>query len=147
MTNWTELASGFTQPAGDVSALWIPVRDTFAGIPHLRIRATGSWSAIGGMLPQSGPDGLSGVAFEDAQLILAKCPAGALLGKFGGSSASHVIPADTTLEIAEQHPFAIGSHCVVKVPENGLGPLFVGFNCTYRPIAIQTLTIDFAKPG
>jgi len=148
MANWTVLAAAgnFTQQPGTVAAPWFPVMETLAGIPSLRIKATGSWNAIAGMLPGCGPDGVAGLVFDSTQLMLAGCPAGALLGKFGGSSASYVPPPAGSTAIAEGQPFAIGSYCVVKVPDNTLGPLFVGFNIVHRPVEVTAaLTLEFAK--
>ncbi len=148
MPNWNDLAPD--TPAienAEIAGRWVPVLEALPGGLHLRITASGLWAALGGMLPDCGPDGLSGLPFESAQLIIADCPVGALIGKFGGSSATHKAAAPEATALAEDVPFAIGSYCVVKVPEIAPGALLIGFNIVYRPVKVTRLALQLAKQG
>jgi hypothetical protein len=99
---------------------------------------------MGDLLPECGPDGLPAVPLQLDRLYLGDCPVGALIGKFGRSSAA-IVPAVAASAdpsaIVEGKAFAIGSYCAVKVPEKPGAPLFASFNCTLRPIRLITLKI------
>jgi len=143
-----------------VSTPWLCVIDAFRGYTHLRIVAEGTWCQSGGEIGTCDPDGLPGLLLRGDLLTLPDCPVGALIGKLGGSSANVSIPsADggnksathngaagdsaTTSpgSLAEGKAFAIGSYCVVTLPQNFIGPLFVSFNGLQRPVRISTLRI------
>lgn len=95
-------------PAGQ----WQKVLDVVAPKTTLRIEAKGEWT-VGGV--KCTPDGLL-VAPAESRSI-ADYPAGALLGKLGGSTAgSH-----------EGTVFAIGRYCIVESPDKA-SPLFVAVN-------------------
>lgn len=145
MPTWNDIALDRAEISNEgVVALWIPM---LHAVPEglLRIKASGSWAAVGGTLPECTPEGLASLAVDDARKIVADCPVGALLGKFGGSSASQK-KVDATAALAEEQPFVIGSHCVVQAPKTN-GPFFVGFNLAYRPIKVIHLKLEIAQPG
>ncbi len=108
----------------------------------LRIRATGRWAPFAG-LPKCGPDGLAGIPYPETGLVVPDCPLGALIGRIGGSSASLKSPTAEPATTGETKPFAIGSHCVIRLPEKAIGPLFIGFNSLSRPVLLDTLDIQF----
>ena len=107
---------------------------------HLRLVARGSWEAVAG-IGNCGPDGRVGVSFPSQRLLLAECPVGALIGRIGGSSASTTTAAAAGIAGAV---FPIGSHAVVKVPDDVVGPLFIGFNILLRPVRVAKLELEIA---
>ena len=136
---------------------------------YLRLKATGRWTPMSG-LPECGPDGLVGQTFPADRLLVSDCAVGALLGRIGGSSAtlkggaaptgqggaaptgqggaapkqgdeSKPDPAAGKADDGPWKPFAVGSHAVTALPENALGPLFIGFNILLRPVSVLTLEI------
>jgi hypothetical protein len=54
----------------------------------LLIAATGSSTAIPEVLAACGPDGFAGLSLPADRVVLPDAPPGALIGRFGGSSAS-----------------------------------------------------------
>jgi hypothetical protein len=109
---------------------WVLVAETVLGATHLQMKvSSGKWIVLPDCWP-CGADGIPGLPLAANQLLVADCPAGALIGKIGGSSAS----------TSDSKPFAIGRHCVIAVPEHAVGPLFVGINGAWRPVEI---TEDF----
>ncbi len=152
--DWKELKT-FEISNRDVSAPWIPVLEAFGAATHLQITAEGGWIAMGGSLAECGPDGLAGLPLIPERLIAADCPVGALIGKIGGSSAAATAATSAPVTAATSAPanppptdegkaFAIGSHCVTRVPEKSIGPLFVGFKCLARPVNVVRLKIVIA---
>ncbi len=130
IVTWTEIQN-FTAPAGDVTAPWLLVVETIRGATHLQITATGQWTAMAGLLGACGPDGLAGLALPADRIVLPDAPPAALIGRIGGSSAS----------LKTDSAFVVGRNCVVPVPTGRIGPLFVSFNITARPILVQALNI------
>ena len=63
---------------------------------------------------------------------MADAPPGALIGRIGGSSAG--LKADGA--------FVVGSSCVVAVPAGSIGPLFLSFNITGRPVEVTAIAIE-----
>jgi hypothetical protein len=110
------------------------------GTTRIRIAAKGKWTPVAGA-SDCGPDGLTGRAFPDDQLLLADCGCGALIGRFGGSSAALKCQAPD-LTNGESKPFAVGSLTVIKVPTDFVGPLFFALNLLRRPIAVSSLEIN-----
>ena len=94
--------------------------------------ATGSWTALPGLLAPCEPDGLAGLILPADRVVLPDAPPGALIGRIGGSSAG--LKADGA--------FVIGSSCVVAVPTGSIGPLFVSFNITGRPVQVANIQIE-----
>jgi hypothetical protein len=159
---WTDVG-GFRCAAEDVTASWLlGWEDLPSAAKYLRLKATGQWTPMSG-LPECGPDGIVGQAFPSDRLILPDCAVGALLGRIGGSSATlkPAGPADrpagpaeaksdsgsVKADSEESKPFAIGSHAVIKLPETGLGPLFIGFNILLRPVPVRALQLTIECSG
>lgn len=115
--------------------------ESFGEANLLRIQATGTWAPFAG-LPSCGPDGLAGFNYPDSSLIVADCPVGALIGRIGGSSAT--VKAVGDAPPGQTKAFAVGSYCVVKLPEGVVGPLFIGFNGLLRPVMVEALTLALA---
>ena len=125
---------------GPVATLWLLAVEIVLDAKYLRIEAQGEWSILPGRLGPCGPDGHLGLALAADRLIVADCPPGTLIGKFGGSAAS--------LGTTDPKPFAIGSLAVIAIPEKGIGSLFIGFNGVSRPCEItRTLTLDVWRGG
>jgi len=139
---WKELArAGFRVTAAD---RWTMIVDYIPGPARLKIEAWGMWPS--GVSP-CGPDGdttadpLPAVASELAAVSPPPSyPAGALLGKIGGSTAGR----------AEGKVFAIGRCCVIDLAENGGGPLFVAVNADAKTFPDERYTahviVSCARP-
>jgi hypothetical protein len=137
---WTPIVT-FRLADQDVVGPWLVACDVIgAATTRLKLKAKGEWTAMSG-LPACGPDGLPGQAFPDDRLVVADCPVGALVGKIGGSSATLKAVAIAT-EAGEAKPFAIGSQTALKLPDNAIGPLYVGFNILNRPLKVKTLELE-----
>jgi hypothetical protein len=130
IVTWTEIRN-FTEPAGEVTAPWLLVVDTIRGATHLQITATGDLTAMAGLLGPCGPDGLAGLALPKEGIVLEDAPPAALIGRIGGSSAS----------LKTDNAFVIGRSCVVPVPASSIGPLFISFNITARPVSLRSLNV------
>lgn len=85
--SWTELKV-FEKKNFEIAGLWQVFVESIRDATHLLITADGQWEAMGKLLAPCGPDGHAGLRVQPDQLILQDCPVGALIGKFGGSSAS-----------------------------------------------------------
>jgi len=127
---------------------WVLVVPGMRDYTHLRIQATGSWTQTGGEIGECGPDGLASTPVQVNPLAVKDCGVGALIGKLGGSSASLTMPsaspggaAAPTTSLAEGAAFAIGSHCIVALPSNFIGPLYISFNGLVRPVLVTALQI------
>jgi hypothetical protein len=131
----------------DAPTPWIRVCEawTSTGVKHLQITAEGRWKQE--QILECQPDGLQKQPFPTDKLPVVDCPVGALIGKFGGSSSSlgpaSALPGTPPSPLPEGKAFAIGSYCLVAVPANSLGPLFVSFNLPLNssPVHIDELTI------
>jgi hypothetical protein len=128
---------------GQISEPWLLAVEMIRDVTRLRICAEGSWSPLPGVLADCGPDGHSGLSVPADRLVIPDCAVGALLGRFGGSSAGYQSTAD-----ADTKPFSIGKYCAVIVPPKAFGPLFIGSNTFARPLKITRLkiTIEGATP-
>jgi len=131
LVTWTPIPTQAVQP-GPITVPWLQLVDTIRGATHLMIRATGSWTALPGLLAPCEPDGLAGLILPADRVVLPDAPPGALIGRIGGSSAG--LKADGA--------FVIGSSCVVAVPTGSIGPLFVSFNITGRPVQVANIQIE-----
>jgi hypothetical protein len=85
-TTWDEIGA-FGPKDGSLGAPWMLVVEEFSGKTSLKITAEGSWSIIPGLNIDVGPDGEPLLKLADSELYIPGIPAGALLGKLGGSSA------------------------------------------------------------
>jgi len=147
---WTLLsaagaANPFTLTNSDVVTPWILACPSWRSITHLQIEAQGVWRQVRDTIGDCDPDGILGVSLPKEQLTIENCPPGALIGKLGGSSAalgpaSGATPSPVPL-LAECTAFAIGSFCIVALPKDCIGPLYVGFNGLTRPVHVDTLSI------
>jgi hypothetical protein len=158
--NWQPVGA-YRRPAGNQNEPWLvaePWVVAWENVPqaakYLRLKTTGRWTPMSG-LPECGPDGLVGLTFPVDRLFVSDCAVGALLGRIGGSSASlkgdaapasqggesKPDPAAAKVDDGPLKPFAVGSHTVIKLSDNAIGPLFIGFNILLRPVSVQTLEI------
>lgn len=127
---WTPIET-LDLPTGLVSAPWLRLVASLRGATHLAFEATGEWVAAPRLLAPCGPDGLAGLALPADRVVIADAPPGALIGRIGGSSAG--LKADGA--------FVIGSSAVVAVPAGSVGPLFVSFNITGRPVDVSKIEV------
>jgi hypothetical protein len=132
IVSWVELTSIEQLPVGLFLSPWHKVVDINRGATHLLMRATGTWSAIPGVLEPCGPNGHAGFVLPSDRVVLADAPLGALIGRIGGSAAS----------LQPDGVFAIGTDCVIPMPADSVGPLFVSFNIASRPIDVRAFTIS-----
>ena len=145
--NWAELVV-YDEANKDADAPWLMVLESVGDATHLRVQAEGTWNAIGSVLPACGPDGLAGLTLPDNQLVISGCRFCALIGKIGGGSAMHHAPVQPGTSLAADEPFAIGAFCLLKLPPDTFGPLFLGFNKLLQPIHIATrkVRVSGARP-
>ena len=152
--NWADLPLFEIKKPLDVTELWLTVVETIRDASLIRISAEGDWDAMGRLLAPCGPAGHPNLKFVADQLLVPDAPAGALIGRFGGSSASIAAPvpppptpapgAAPPAPIpspADGKPFAIGTLCILAIPAHSVGPLFVGFNGNLRPVHVRHLKI------
>jgi hypothetical protein len=85
---------------------------------RLRLTAEGSWSCLGDPVKPCGPDGHPNLPLQAERLLVAGGAPGALIGKFGGSTAGR---SDGTA-------YVIGSHCILAMPKKENALLFIGIN-------------------
>ena len=130
--SWSPLAGVQPVPAGAFRMPWHRVTDLLRGPTRLRIAATGSWTAIPEVLAPCGPNGFAGLSLPADRVVLPDAPPGALICRLGGSSAS----------LKAEDAFPIGLDCVVQLPANSVGPLFVSFNIVARPVDVASFTIE-----
>ena len=124
---------------------WLIALDQMPDGTHLKIRAEGEWSMGDGQYASCGPDGLPGLAIPTDRLLAADAPFGALLGRIGGSTATLMA---ATVSPGETKPFAVGSACIIAIPDKAVGPLLVGFNGLLRPVQLKRLkvTVSVGQP-
>ncbi len=137
---WDVLAT-FEQNNEALTAPWLRVLEAFGDATHLQIEATGRWQVLGGDIQPCGPDGHMELSLAPERLLVAAAPAGALIGKIGGSSVGRT----------DGHVFPIGSLCTVAIPDKSVGPLYVAVNGGWlRPGTILTqirVVIAGARPS
>jgi hypothetical protein len=140
--SWTPIVT-FSPQAQPVTVAWLMACETFGpATTHLKLTSDGGWTPLIG-LPQCGPDGLVGQLFPEDRLVLTDCSVGALIGRIGGSSATLKALAPAT-DSGEGKPFPIGRYTIIKLPDKGVGPLFIGFNIMSRPVDLNLLKLDIA---
>jgi hypothetical protein len=151
--SWTELPypdskDEFKLQNENAPTPWIRVCESWTSpsVTHLQITAQGKWTQE--QIGECQPDGLQKLPFPTDKLPVTDCPVGALIGKFGGSSSSlgpaSALPGTPAASpLGEGKAFAIGSYCLVAIPANSLGPLFISFNVPLNssPVHINELTI------
>jgi hypothetical protein len=84
----------------------------------LYLKAEGVWDCLGSAIKPCGADGHAGLYLPDSRLTLTSSAAGALIGKFGGSTAGR----------GETTAFSIGSHCFVAMTDKRPAALFIAVN-------------------
>jgi hypothetical protein len=132
--SWTILGV-FEVAKGRLPSLWSVAHPLLSpGVTHLWFAATGACLPMPG-LQECGPDGLMSQPFPEDRLVLGNCAVGALIGRIGGSSAT-LKAAPPSPDVGEGLPFPIGCHAVVRVPENAIGPLFLGVNILFGPVTL-----------
>ncbi|WP_027154886.1 hypothetical protein [Mesorhizobium sp. WSM2561] len=143
IVNWSEVAT-YRKAGEEVTAPWLMALESLGDATHLKIEAEGEWKPAGSVLPACGPDGLASLTLPDTQLILPGCWFGALIGKLGGSSAIHHIPEPAAAALVADEPFAIGAFCMLKLPQDTFGPLFISFNVRSRPVSVTALKVKIS---
>jgi hypothetical protein len=139
MASWTSW-NDFALDPGFMPSPWLVALDDLRTATRLRLSVTGTWTIAEDLLLPCGPDGYAGLPLVETALVLASAPAGALIGKFGGSSAA-VGPAGAT-EPPLDAPFMIGSACELAVPAKA-APLMIGFNTALgRVVQIAEFKIE-----
>jgi hypothetical protein len=113
---WEQIAS-LERADAHIDALWLRVHEAVPAKYLLRFEATGSWACLGHDIRGCGPDGLATLRLHADSLLLPMAPAGALIGKLGGSSAGR----------DDGKVFVIGSFCVYP-PLDKPAPLFIAIN-------------------
>ena len=128
----------------DVREPWLVAVEMIRDVTHLRIRADGIWSPMPGVLAECEPDGHIALSLPADRLVIPDCPVGALIGRFGGSSAGYQQSGGDAEKVK---PFPIGKYCIATVPKT-VGPLFIGFNSLVRPVRVTRLkiTVEGATP-
>ena len=140
---WTPL-DPFKPAPGDIHSAWVVVPTEIPeGSKQLKFSAQGSWKTIAG-LESCGPDGMVGRDYPATQLLLDDCAVGALIGRFGGSTASLKASDAGTAESGTTKPFALGICAIVQLPEKFVGPVLLGFNIVRRPVKVESLTVEIA---
>lgn len=120
-----EPISGRIKPSTTIRAkpdgLWTLVREFVDGPAVMTIATTtdATWSYADSAKARCGPDGDSAAVLSRMKCLLPSAPVGALIGKFGGSTAD--VAADKATM------FVVGKFCVARVPDGG-GPLFLTIN-------------------
>ena len=136
---WDTIAT-FERENQPLAAPWLLALEAFGDATYLRLEATGQWQVLGGDIAPCGPDGHMELFLAPDRLFVTTAPAGALIGKIGGSSVGR----------SDGHVFPIGSLCVVAIPDKAVGPLFVSVNGAFaRPGGVLTrlrLVIAGARP-
>ena len=126
---------------------WLKLADLVADATLLRIVANCVWTPLPPWTIACGPDGMPGLRMDASQLMLADAPFGALIGKIGGGSVGLTgwtapVPTGTTAAIGlDGKPFAIGPFCLLQIPRQVFGPLFVAVNAVARPVPITKLRV------
>lgn len=143
IVNWSELAT-FRKEGEEMAAPWLMALESLGDATHLKIEAEGDWKTAGSVLPACGPDGLASLTLPDAELIVPGCRFGALIGKLGGSSAIHHTPEQPGAALVADEPFAIGAFCILKLPQEMFGPLFISFNVRSRPVSVTALKVKIS---
>lgn len=138
---WSKLHV-YSKKNENLNSPWQMALESFDDATHLKIESDGVWSALDSVMPNCGPDGLAGIKLPDGILVLSGCPFGALVGKLGGSSASHKVLEEPNENLAVSEPFAIGAFCILKIPEDMPGPLFIGFNMVSQSVKIEKLSVN-----
>ena|ERR1700732_2640957 len=119
-----------------MTGLWLRVAELLPANRIIKIAASGTWSDLRAGLP-IGPDGYLDLTIPADQLIASNAPAGALMGKIGGSTADKITDDKKKDSITI---FPIGTFCVVA-PLDKAAPLFVAVNGAWSLAEFHFLTL------
>jgi hypothetical protein len=141
--DWT-LCGTLTLTQYESHSPWLLLAELVADATLLKITADGEylpWPGFDGL--SSGPSGLTGLRLSADALMLADAPPGSLIGKIGGGAVTLVgWSTGTSPGIGlDGKPFGIGDLCILQVPRQIFGPVFVGVNSAARPARIIRLTV------
>lgn len=144
---WTQIGQ-FAPAAGDILEPWVVVPvDIPDGATRVKFVAEGKWKTINS-LESCGADGMTTRDSAADQLVITDCAMGALIGRFGGSTAALKAPdAETDQQGGATKPFPVGSQTIVKVPANYVGPLLLSFNILRRPVKVESLKVTIFAAG
>jgi hypothetical protein len=120
-----------------ISYPWQFVTEIVGDWKILELLAKGEWDCLGDAVKPCGADGHPDLFFPEARLILPACAPGTLIGKFGGSAAART--GDSTA-------FAIGSQCVIAMPDKKSAQLLIGVNGALprARLTLQTLRLEIS---
>ncbi len=135
---WSPLDSPPDIVGRDIYEPWLVAVSIIPACKYVRLRVSGRWRLPASMDKPCEPYGYTNATAPGAAII-ADFPIGALIGRFGGGSAGYSKEQATDPE--KGGPFAIGTECIVPVPKDCIGPLFVGFNSTIRPVFVLSLSM------
>jgi len=144
---WSHSPDASLQFKGSLVVPWLKAIECPTDATHLRIEATGEWQLMPGVLAKCDPDGLVGLRVTSDQLLMPDVPAGALIGKFGGSSASATpisvpglnVPANP--QQAQQPEPPLGSPASTSVPAGSPSGGSSAASITGRPFPISSSCI------
>lgn len=139
---WTQIASAKIPAEPD--GVWTLAAEWIESPCLLKIVATGKWhyrESPGDTEDSScGPDGEQSALVPEAARIAPAVPAGAIIGKLGGSTTDGDGAA----------PFPVGTHCVMKVAPEQAGPLYLTINDSLAGLGDNRgeleVTISIAPP-
>ena len=121
--NWKEVTdvggAHFTVPR-IAGMLWTKIVDYLPAGRLIKIEAEGNWTLDGVNTPCE-PDGDFSL-YELPGLPIARAARGALIGRIGGSSAD-LAAVDNSM-----HLFVVGRVCVLQVPADKTGSLYLSVN-------------------
>jgi hypothetical protein len=145
MIAWRDLPPLQVERPMQVNVPWLHAFDSLGDGTHVRILAFGKWQITGDGIGPCPPDGLAGATVDATRLLVPDSPLGALLGKFGGSSATFSTlspPPAPTAGPVEGQAFTIGAQLVTALPAKSIRQLYLGFNDLKRPIQLIALRVQ-----
>ncbi len=125
---WRVVVSGFSVPSQS-GVPWTKIIDYVSVGNLLKIEVTdgNTWTPDGFSQPCSADGDISSGVLNTVTggPLLAGIPAGALIGRIGGSTADMALDSTITSRIFF---FAVGRCCILQVPASTCGALFLGVN-------------------
>lgn len=135
---WDSLGNFPTIVGREIYEPWLVAVSSIGDFKYVRLQVAGRWRIPAGSDRACDPFGYSDTP-PPGTTIIADCPAGALIGRLGGGSAGY--SKEQATDPAKGGPFAVGTECIMPVPKDCVGPLFVAFNSTARPVFVLSLSI------
>jgi hypothetical protein len=114
---WTQIVKDLEVPAKP-DGLWTIACEFIQGPAKLKITAEGIWQYADEDYALCGPDGNSVSYLSSSHCINVNAPVGALVGKIGGGTA----------DVKGEVDFVVGRFCVLSVPQDKSGTLFLSIN-------------------